>query len=341
MRAYLNRRCPEDVIPENHSIFLRKRPAKPDDPEGGPTFERVAFDYLNASGARHKRSTCSTYTRILRAHILPKLGDRDITTITAEDILDLLGEKCPPEGSLAPATMRNVISLLRCIFQFAEPFGCVLNWREIHLPASPPPCTETIPREQQMQLRYYCMKKLEPDTLGILIALFTGIRLGEICALKWGDIDLKNACINIRRTVQRIEKPKFSVDDGDHNRTQLVFDAPKSIASVRRIPIALPLMKPLRHCRQDDDCYILTGQPDVFLEPRTFQRHYKSILEDAGIPYVHFHVLRHTFATNCVDLGFDAKALSMILGHSSVSLTLNTYVHPSISRICNFMKRFE
>lgn len=341
MKTYLNRRCPEDVSPTNHSLLWRKRSAMPADEEGGPTLERVAIDYMNTCFARHKRSTCSTYARVLQTHILPKLGYRDVTEITMEDIIDLLCEKASPEDGLAPATLRSIITMLRGIFQYAERFGCAVDWKDIHGPAHTPGFASVISKEHQMKLRFYCAKNLRPDTLGVMICLFTGIRLGEICAMKWEDIDLKNGTIRVRRTVQRIHNPESTGEENVHDRTHVVFDAPKSINSHRCIPLPLPLLRHLYTCKCDGECYVLTGQQDVFLEPRSFQKHYKSILAEAGVPYMHFHALRHTFATNCVELGFDVKTLSMILGHSSVSTTLNIYVHPSVSVMKAFMERIE
>ena len=163
------------------------------------------------------------------------------------------------------------------------------------------------------------------------LSLFTGLRIGELCALKWADIDLMNRTNSVSKTIQRIKS---------HNCTQLVITEPKSISSVREIPIPdciLPLLK--KFC-SNADFYILSGTAKA-VEPRTMQYRFQSLLKKAKLPSIHFHALRHMFATNCVELGFDVKSLSEILGHSGVEITLNRYVHSSLERKKAFMKKLK
>ena len=150
--------------------------------------------------------------------------------------------------------------------------------------------------------------------LGLLICLYTGLRLGEICAMKWGDISYADKSLRVRRTVQRIR----AADAGpDEPKTRLVFDSPKSAHSNRVVPVPGFLLEMAESFRCADETYMLTGEEDRCLDPRTYQNRF-------------FVMLRHTFATNCVDMGCDPKALCEILGHSDVSITLNIYVHPSV-----------
>lgn len=163
--------------------------------------------------------------------------------------------------------------------------------------------------------------------LGLLICLYTGLRLGEICAMKWGDISYADKSLRVRRTVQRIR----AADAGpDEPKTRLVFDSPKSAHSNRVVPVPGFLLEMAESFRCADETYILTGEEDRCLDPRTYQNRFYVMLRCAGVRKVSFHTLRHTFATNCVDMGCDPKALCEILGHSDVSITLNIYVHPSV-----------
>lgn len=168
-------------------------------------------------------------------------------------------------------------------------------------------------------------------SFGVALSLFTGLRIGELCALRWSDVDLPSKTISVTKTIQRISA---------QGRTQLVITEPKSISSVREIPIPdciLPLLK--KFCSKDD-FYILSGTKKA-TEPRTMQYRFQALLKKAKLPSIHFHALRHMFATNCVELGFDVKSLSEILGHSGVEITLNRYVHSSLERKKAFMKKLK
>ena len=171
----------------------------------------------------------------------------------------------------------------------------------------------------------YLKQNPNPTSLGILLSLCTGIRLGELCALKWSDFSLEEREFHVNKTMQRLPNPdKFAL-----KKTTVEIGEPKSQSSVRTIPLPEKLMSYLRsaYC---NDAYILSGYKHYFIEPRTMENRFKVVLKKCGIKDTKFHTLRHTFATRCVEIGFDVKTLSEILGHASVSITLNRYVHPSM-----------
>ena len=159
---------------------------------------------------------------------------------------------------------------------------------------------------------------------GIMLSLFMGLRIGELCGLKWEDVDFQHKILHIRRTVQRISCKNSS------RKTKIVISTPKSATSFRDIAIPDMLMEYFKKFRNEADFFILSGS-DKPIEPRAMQYRYKKILRSAEIENHNFHKLRHTFATNCTQKGFDIKTLSVILGHSTVNLTLNRYVHPDHS----------
>lgn len=183
-------------------------------------------------------------------------------------------------------------------------------------------CSQVLTEAEQLRLCHYLMDHMDCKMLGILICITTGIRLGEICSLKWSDIDFNAGILRINTTVQRI-----SVED-TARKTSLVETKPKTSCSEREIPLPEILTDLLRkfYCKST---YIING--DMPMEPRTYQNIWKKCQKAAGIPYKNFHCLRHTFATNCIAQGIDVKSLSEILGHSDVKTTLNRYVHPSIA----------
>ena len=159
---------------------------------------------------------------------------------------------------------------------------------------------------------------------GVLLSLYTGIRIGELCALQWEDFCISQSTLRIRKTMQCIQ----DLGNGSISKTKIVITEPKSQCSVRDIPlpsfiidIAIPFIS-------NSKSYILTGN-DRYIEPRTMQNRFKRYVKESGIDDANFHALRHTFATRCVEVGFEIKSLSEVLGHANVNITLNRYVHSS------------
>ena len=168
--------------------------------------------------------------------------------------------------------------------------------------------------------------------LGILLSLCCGLRIGEICALKWSDIDIENGTLYINKTVQRLKKEK-----ADQKKTELVISSPKSISSIRIIPLPMFLIEYLSEFKKNNvnESYVISGSINIF-EPRSYQYYFKAFLQRENIRIFNYHILRHTFATRCIEKGVDIKSLSELLGHSNVNITLDKYVHPSLEQ-----KRFQ
>ena len=171
--------------------------------------------------------------------------------------------------------------------------------------------------------------------LGILLCLYTGMRIGEICALKWSDIDLNTQLISVNKTLYRIKNPA-----GNNPKTIIIIDAPKSRNSIRKIPIPPFMITRLSDMKNNcfADSYFLTCSNN-HTEPRAYRERYKNFLKSVDVPYRNFHVLRHTFATECIRCGIDVKTVSELLGHSSVKITLDRYVHPSIEDKCRQLQK--
>ena len=178
------------------------------------------------------------------------------------------------------------------------------------------------------------INNVTPSNTGILLSAATGMRIGELCALKWSDFDFEKRTITVSRTIQRIK------NQDKNTATKIILTSPKSKTSIREIPIPDFLCGILNRIRSDKDSFILTGT-GRYTEPRTMQYRFKNILKKLGLPQVNFHSLRHMFATRCVTIGVDVKTLSEILGHSSVKITLDRYVHSSIERKRSCMKLFS
>jgi integrase len=181
-------------------------------------------------------------------------------------------------------------------------------------------------KNEQKRLKLALLTNMDLTKLAIIIALYTGVRIGELCVLKWSDIDFAAKTVHIERIVQRIRT------NGKINKTELLISTPKSQSSVRTIPLPDFLIDMLKAFKPSTaDAFIVTSNTKL-PDPRTMQYRFKSLLIKIGLRYINFHSLRHLFATNCVELGFDVKTLSEILGHSTVEITLNRYVHSSMER---------
>ena len=184
-------------------------------------------------------------------------------------------------------------------------------------------------------LENYLLENIEEDTCGgIIIALYTGIRIGELCALTWEDIDWEEGILQVKKNLQRIREA-----DNLENRTRVIMLDPKTADSMRFIPIP-PAISGLLQAQKRKTGFIISGRKNAWADPRTVQYRFKKILQKCGVEYFNFHMLRHAFATRCVAMGFDIKSLSEILGHSNVQITMSLYVHPTIQQKKKLMDRF-
>ncbi len=303
-------------------------------------FDRLAKEWFTIQKTHLKLSSVAKYSGIINNSLIPYFGARDIISITRNDIWEFVQQHNPRNDKvrdiLSPKTLNGMLSVLKCIFKYAEKEKslAVADVRDISVKQSHH-ALRVLSRREQHDLTFYLVNNITPCNLGILLSLYTGLRIGEICALKWRDVSFPEHIISVNKTMQRIQ-----IENGK-KRTMLMICSPKSECSVRRIPVPDMMYKLLLAMRQGDDCFLLKEEGHNYIEPRCLENRFKSVLSKCDIKNVHFHTLRHTFATRCIELGFDAKSLSEILGHSSVSITLNRYVHPSMELKQNNMKKLD
>lgn len=269
-----------------------------------------------------KASTFSNYCGLIHRHILPELSQIPMEQITCELIQDYVNQKLESgrldgRGGLSVKTVRDIVGLLK---HSLKPAGITL---QINLPRYSPPKPRVLTPAEQKKLVIAAKKSGTMDGAGVLLSLFTGIRIGELCSLKWRNLDLENGILEIATTLQRIENW-----NGGYSKTVIDIGMPKSDSSMRKIPLPSFLGAHLAKLRGDagDNDYILSGS-DRFVEPRCCQQRFRKLINSVGID-TNFHALRHTFATRCIELDIDIKTISEILGHANVSITLNRYVHP-------------
>ncbi|MCM1508182.1 MAG: site-specific integrase [Ruminococcus flavefaciens] len=282
---------------------------------------------------RVKESTAANYAMKADKHILPAFGDSVVSSVTANHIYDFIAEK--QSNGFSPRYIADIIILMKTIFKYAVRTYKIFNPMDgIVVPKKKSPEIQLLDESEQKTLQQYIGTHQNRSTLGAAIALTTGLRIGEICPLQWKDIDLEKRILTVTKTMQRIQWPTGI------SKTKLIITDPKSESSRRQIPIPECMMGFLHKFKGKPDEYILTGTEKP-IEPRAMQYRFRTILKNAKLPSVHFHALRHIFATNCIKLGFDVKALSELLGHSSVEITLNRYVHSSFDQKREYMKRVQ
>ncbi len=297
-------------------------------------FKKISFEWLNSKTPQLKASSIVKYRNILNTYLIPEFGEMCITEITRNSVSEysrnLLTSGGTQAKGLSPKTVNCILSVIKNIFEHASrEYGLVpADIKNIYVKQVSKPL-RILSLSEQKRLSSYLLNSDKSSDLGILICLYTGLRLGEICALKWEDICLKEQYISVHKTMQRIQKINPH-QTGSTQKTEVLIFSPKSICSIRKIPIPSELNSILKKMKKDNDTFVLTGKSDVFIEPRTMENRFKTVTKQCSIDVIHFHSLRHTFATRCVELGFDIKSLSEILGHASVNITLNRYVHPSM-----------
>lgn len=299
---------------------------------GAPTptnrsHRRFAFycdEWLLANRGCIKESTYVKYHTILENHIKPKLGGCFALGLTPT-VTEAFRVELEHEG-LAAKTIKDILVVLRSILNYGiKHFPGIFPAVEVLYPKETKKEMRVLSKEEETRLTAYLLADLDCCRFGILLALLTGIRIGELCALRWSDVSLRDKTLRVGCTMQRLHNC-----DENGTKTKVIIGTPKSDSSFRTIPItrqALELCKKMNPGNKKD--YILTGTED-YMEPRALQYRFEKYTRDCQLEGVHFHTLRHTFATRCVEVGFEIKTLSEILGHSTTTITLDRYVHSSM-----------
>ncbi len=301
------------------------------------SFAWYCDSWIIANRIRLKASSSARYKADMENHIKPFFGERMLSEITPEDV-DSFTRLLLCQKKLSAKTARNILVLFHTIFLYAEKrSGQQLSRLEIIYPKDQKKTVRVLSREEEAKLMRFLVNEMDLCKFGVYLALRTGLRIGEVCALRWSDISRPAGTLSICQTVQRIQNP----DAGNYGKTELVIGSPKTDSSQRVIPL-MPDLNALfaRFDPMDPMAFILTGT-HCCMEPRKLQRRLKEYTEKCQIQEVHFHTLRHTFATRCMEVGFDVKTLSEILGHSNISVTLNQYVHPNLEQKRQNMSRLK
>jgi len=273
-----------------------------------------------------KKSSYAAYMLLIENHLLPAFGDSEV--IEEASVQAFVLKKL--EQGLSQKTIKDMLIVLKMILKF----GAKNKWIEhnqfdIQYPTEREnPQLEVLSRTNQKKIMNYIQAHFTFRNLGVYICLSSGMRIGEICALTWEDIDVNTGIVSVRRTIQRI----YTVEDGVR-KTELVLDTPKTKNSIRDIPISRDLLRILKPIKKivNNSFFVLTNDAKP-TEPRTYRSYYENFMKELDIPKLKFHGLRHSFATRCIESNCDYKTVSVLLGHSNISTTLNLYVHPNMEQ---------
>ena len=270
-----------------------------------------------------KKSTYAAYVLLIQNHIAPSFGD-DLV-VTEEKVQEFVLEKL--QSGLSEKTVKDILIVLKMILKYGDKNGFT-KYKQIDV-LFPTSTTkkelDVLTKSDQKKVMNYLRDNFTFRNLGIFICLNTGMRIGEICGLKWENVDTDLGVIRVRKTLQRI----YILDEGEKH-TELLLDTPKTANSIRDIPMSNELLKVLKPIKKvvNDDFFVLSNDTKP-IEPRTYRNYYKKLLKGLGIDELKFHGLRHSFATRSIESNSDYKTVSVLLGHSNISTTLNLYVHPN------------
>lgn len=297
-------------------------------------FREVLFLWLQNNKIKLRPQTHSKYAYLIESHIIPKIGSCKLTKLNSVVINGFLEEKSASgrldgKGGLSASYVKTIAFIINSAIELAvsERLRQPL-YSEIIKPSSKKKELEVLNIREQAILENYIITNLDSSKLGVLICLHVGLRIGEICGLKWNDFDFNNNTVHIRRTIERIKN--MNREKGEP-KTILVEGETKTISSDRILPVPSYLLDSLQQVMASSNSdYVIDGATHDFIDPRTYQYRFHKYLDDCKIRGINFHALRHTFATRCIEVGVDIKTLSELLGHASVNITLNTYVHSSM-----------
>lgn len=294
-------------------------------------YSEVLDAWLQSTRINIKESSYARYSHLIDTHIRSQLGKYQISKISTQLIEGFIENllscgRVDNNGGLSAKTVTDILTIVKSTIDYARYNNLVVscNLSKLTIKKKDKEMRVLCQSEQDALIRVL-IADMDLYKFGVLLSLYTGIRIGELCALQWEDLSITNSTLKVRKTMQRIQETNI----GASSKTKIIITEPKSDCSIRDIPLPSFLVEIARQFRDHPKAYILSGEQGKYIEPRTMQNRFKTYVKESGISDANFHSLRHTFATRCVEVGFELKSLSEVLGHSNVNITLNRYVHSS------------
>lgn len=290
------------------------------------TVSVMISEWLDNIKNQVKPNTYQKYESVCKNHIVNELGSLLVKLISNYTIINFTNKL--KEKNLSAKSINDILIVLGLAFKYVEEEYEITAPRIRYLKEEKKEM-RVLSVNEQLQLTTYLNCNTDIYKFGILLALYTGIRVGELCALRWSDIT--DEYIQINKTMTRVKT--------ENSRTEIKIGSPKSHSSKRYIPTPQCLLPLINQFRNSG--YVLSTDKLDYTEPRLMQIKFEKMISESGLEKTNFHALRHTFATRCVEAGVDVKTLSEILGHSDVKTTLNRYVHSSFELKQKSMEQFE
>ena len=309
------------------------------------TFDDVFQEWLKYKQNFIKQSSYNKYFNLYNNYISRTLKDIYLDDVSnsmfQEAVISMINLKNKrTKKKLSSSTIKSIVYVIKSTVLFAQKQGYIKAFcLQIEIPSNEAKNIQVLSRNEQNILEFHTRLKLDTISLAILVCLYSGLRIGEICALRWEDIDLNNKYIVVNKTVQRIQQIQVPYRA---TKTILTVTPPKTDKAIRKIPISSVLYSILSKYYEQNyrssKHYVLVNKNNDMIDPRSIQYQFKELIKKIKITQITFHGLRHTFATRCIELGMDIKTLSEILGHSNVSTTMNIYVHSTEQQKKNQME---
>ena len=278
-----------------------------------------------------KIRTYNRYKSICELHLIKDLGEYELDELKPNVLQDFLLKKI--DDHYSTNTIKGIVSVLKQALRLAITLEFVDKeyCSNLKMPSSEEKEISVFTKKEQQVIESFCLNHKKRNYIGIVICLYTGIRLGELLALTWDDIDFNSNLLTINKTSYSAKV------DG---KTQIIVDKPKTKKSNRVIPLPNQLVKLLKIIKKESNSkYVITTRNSGIVGNRSYQRTFKFILKKVNVPYRNFHSLRHTFATNAIELGMDVKTLVEILGHTNAMITLNRYSHSLLNYKIEMMNK--
>ena len=289
-------------------------------------YEKYLYKWLLNKRKFVKESTYANYSNIVFKYIIPYIGNYYINSINHDILQNYIF--ILSDNNLSNKTIKDIMLIVKSTIKqlFYDNKIKIFNLKFYYPKDNKNKKMYVLSKNEQNKLMEYILNNINNKNIGILLSLMLGLRIGEVCALKYSDIDFKRNIIHINKTLQRIY-----IKENKKSYTKIIITEPKSINSIRDIPVNENIIKILKKFNKSKDYYILTNN-NKYIEPRVYRSYFNNLLKKLNINHFSFHSLRHTFATNCISLNIDYKTVSELLGHSNINITLNLYVHPNISQ---------
>lgn len=309
------------------------------------TFDDVFQEWLKYKQNFIKQSSYNKYFNLYTNYINDVFKNTCLDDVSnsmfQEAVISMINLKNKrTKKKLSSSTIKSIVYVIKSTVLFAQKQGYIKAFcLQIEIPSNEAKNIQVLSRNEQNILEFHTRLKLDTISLAILVCLYSGLRIGEICALRWEDIDLNNKYIVVNKTVQRIQQIQVPYRA---TKTILTVTPPKTNNAIRKIPISSVLYSILSKYYEQNyrssKHYVLVNKNNDMIDPRSIQYQFKELIKKIKITQITFHGLRHTFATRCIELGTDIKTLSEILGHSNVSTTMNIYVHSTEQQKKNQME---